>query len=54
MSNFVKRWLNRRKPFLCKLCGFTVPIIGTRWDQAGLAIDHMEDAHPIYYELGAS
>lgn len=41
------------KPLTCKLCGFPVPVIGTPQDQAALAVDHMEEAHPIYYELGA-
>jgi hypothetical protein len=40
------------RPMTCKLCGFTVPQIGTKDDQAALAIDHMEDAHWAYYFLG--
>ena len=33
------------EPYRCRSCGHTVPLFGSRWDQARLAYDHWEANH---------
>lgn len=33
------------RPFACRSCGFSVPEIGTRREQAAVAVDHWFDTH---------
>ncbi len=50
MRRALLRFLRRHgvipyEPYACRVCGHTVPLIGSRWDQAGLAVDHWWAAH---------
>ncbi len=45
MIRMFRRWLNRKKPLRCLNSGWSVPIVGTREDQAVLAWDHWVAEH---------
>lgn len=45
MIRAIRRWVNRKKPFTCRVCGWTAPTVGRRLDQAVLAFDHWVAVH---------
>lgn len=41
----VRRWLKRKVPYRCKVCSYTVPVVGPRSFQARMAWDHLAEMH---------
>lgn len=42
---WLRRILNRNRPFICKSCGYRVPVIGSRRQQAIRAWNHWVALH---------
>lgn len=48
--NAIKRLLRRLgliayEPYVCNVCGYSVPLVGSRWSQAGIAFNHWQERH---------